>query len=428
MENNLKKNVVIIHLESVNDNVYRKNWECFVHLNSYMEHLTYYSDYYSSATSTLMVISDLFMGKMEFEQSQYLEDLSINNKKSPSIFDKLRQSNYRTESIFYRWFKSDKKKLTKLHQIIDEDGKIWFGSEKADVQSEVEHFISAPGEFALLICDCFSHISFMEEKGDSNLPLIERYKGRFRSIDETVGMVFDLLRAHDLLKNTLVLLYGDHGDEYWSHGLYQGYTHAISPYPSLIHCPVWIYDCMSQGGICENLISTLDLSGLVLEKLGLSSPKGINHYVFSRNLFSAQRKKEKIFEKAYSVTNGVYTLMASWKGMRLYHNGIDFASGKNLLDFFSLKDSKIKYEKCYDNLISDHFSSFMDPATQKEIIAIFEELHTQLSIYLQQLPCLKSKISTNKIAYGKGVFKERLLLKFNVVKRELWIKDRLFRR
>ena len=54
------KNIVLFHLESLNNVIFNMNQECFPNLRNFIKDATYYPNYYSTATSTYMVITDLF--------------------------------------------------------------------------------------------------------------------------------------------------------------------------------------------------------------------------------------------------------------------------------------------------------------------------------------------------------------------------------
>ena len=85
----------------------------------------------------------------------------------------------------------------------------------------------------------------------------ELYLHRFRIMDATVEFVRKFLNEKGLFDDTVFLLYGGHGNELFSHHIYEGDTHAIEPYPDMCNAPLIVH-----VGISENetglLICTTD--------------------------------------------------------------------------------------------------------------------------------------------------------------------------
>ena len=89
----MKKNVLLIHLESVNKLNYTLNRELFPFLNELKTKVVFFDNFFSTATSTLMVIGDLMYGNMG--QYECLENLNESDgpetyKYTTSIFDELK--------------------------------------------------------------------------------------------------------------------------------------------------------------------------------------------------------------------------------------------------------------------------------------------------------------------------------------------------
>lgn len=73
-------------------------------------------------------------------------------------------------------------------------------------------------------------------------PYINRYKNGLAFVDQEIGIVLNLLKQNDLLKNTVVIITGDHGQEfndnhnnYWEHA--SNYTRYQVQTPLLIYWP-----------------------------------------------------------------------------------------------------------------------------------------------------------------------------------------------
>ena len=69
VRNNMPRNLLIIHLESLNLINYRVNRELFPNLHKWEQQSLSFSKYYSTATSTYMVMSDMAYGDMDHHES-----------------------------------------------------------------------------------------------------------------------------------------------------------------------------------------------------------------------------------------------------------------------------------------------------------------------------------------------------------------------
>lgn len=136
---------------------------------------------------------------------------------------------------------------------------------------------------------------------------------------------------------------------------------------------------------------------MILYRLGIEKSIPKRKYAFSRNLFANQSKRADVFNKGYSVTDGVYTLLVTKGGLALYWNTIDPLNEMNLLNFFVFKKGKILYNKKFDNMISSHYRKFMTIDRQNEIKDKFLELTLELQQHLKNMDHLKFQYLPNKI-------------------------------
>lgn len=92
------------------------------------------------------------------------------------------------------------------------------------------------------------------------------YDGEIAYTDEVVGTFFAELRTMGLLENTVIVLFSDHGEEFWEHG---GYQHARTLYNEVLHVPLFIRlvgDDPPSGRVARQ-VSLTDLYPTVLEIL-----------------------------------------------------------------------------------------------------------------------------------------------------------------
>ena len=102
----------------------------------------------------------------------------------------------------------------------------------------------------------------------------ERYASELQYVDTEAGKILDAFRTRGLLDNTIVIVHGDHGEEFGEHG---GKFHASSVYeeqlrvafvvrlPPRLHVP--------RGQKLDIPVSLLDLTPTLLDLLGIKRPE-----------------------------------------------------------------------------------------------------------------------------------------------------------
>jgi len=94
------------------------------------------------------------------------------------------------------------------------------------------------------------------------------YDGEIRFVDQYIGRLVDLLREQKLWENTILILFSDHGEEFWDHGLV---SHGHTLYQELLHVALLIHlpGDVSGGLRVKTPARLLDLSPTILGLLGL---------------------------------------------------------------------------------------------------------------------------------------------------------------
>jgi len=110
--------------------------------------------------------------------------------------------------------------------------------------------------------------------------IIRAYYGLITQIDHQIGFLLGDLREHDLLDNTFILYFSDHGDLMWDHGgmfkaaLYEGSARV----PLIIRPHVgfeWERYGLQPGESYTFPVALYDIMPTLLEIAGAKSPKGI---------------------------------------------------------------------------------------------------------------------------------------------------------
>lgn len=385
------RNLLMIHLESLNYMVYQANKRIFPTLRHWEQKSLSFCNYFSTATSTMMVLSDLaYGGILQNEPCKSLTDGLQKYCYETSLFDDLQKKGYQVKMFGYP--------LTNCDDVLKSNERYFagFGIKLEELEpynnylKALDNTMTHEKPFAVWACNYINNVScysYMEDvKPQSGLDLWET---GYRLMDSYVDDLLDILAKKNLLENTTIIFYGDHGDDLFSHGRHQGLMHAIEPYAPLIHTPFWIYDNRFQAKEIDSLIDTTDIR-LIVEKL-LDLPVKVNgkwgaedldipfrKYSFSRNAYAAQKVREKSFHKGYSLTDGKFLFLASNRGMELFHIGMDAFCQHNLLDYFSIQGSELVINKRLYDKMKFHFPYVLDTKSMSQIKQVFNQFKLEL--------------------------------------------------
>lgn len=354
------KNLMMIHLESLNYQLFMTFPEIFKEINKAKNDALFYNHYFSTATSTLMVVGDIvYGGKEQYEVCSSLDYVPTKYYYDSSMFDNLKQKGYQT-GIFVYPNGGDRESAEERH-IAGFQNEMLLKTDYDELMESIDQLISNE-PFAVWVCNYISNISlncYADITGimDST----DRWKFGYEKLDQCVGDIINLLKKRNQLENTLVILYGDHGDDFWGHGMHGGLTHAVEPYATLIHTPMIILDQDTKKGLDESLICATDLKQIILEKLGLERNKSIkNEYIVARSSYAAQPIRRETFNKAYSITDGKFMMMVSNYGLEFYDIEMDFQCSFNYLDLFILDGELIRYDTEKNKNLKFHFLDFIN--------------------------------------------------------------------
>jgi arylsulfatase A-like enzyme len=103
------------------------------------------------------------------------------------------------------------------------------------------------------------------------------YNHAVRLLRESIA---DVLEKWHLLEDTLVIVYSDHGEEFWQHkaqheargdprGHSYGFGHGHSMYQELLHVPMLVWHPGVEGAVHDDLVSLIDVVPSVLAWLGV---------------------------------------------------------------------------------------------------------------------------------------------------------------
>jgi membrane-anchored protein YejM (alkaline phosphatase superfamily) len=116
-----------------------------------------------------------------------------------------------------------------------------------------------------------------------------RYINSCNHLDSQFARVIGYLRDHDLLKNTVVILTGDHGEEFLENGRW---GHNSMFHSQQIHTPLVVWVPGRAPAVYEHATSHIDWVPTLLPLLGVKNPPG--DYAQGRSLFDTSTRDYRV--------------------------------------------------------------------------------------------------------------------------------------
>jgi arylsulfatase A-like enzyme len=120
--------------------------------------------------------------------------------------------------------------------------------------------------------EMFSLFKNVVQKRDATSPntlelLKKLYLAGVPKIDDAVKEIWGILKAQNLLDDTVLILAADHGDEFGEHG---GLSHDGKMYKELIDVPLIVFDpALPEGKVADQLVSGADVPPTIMNMFGL---------------------------------------------------------------------------------------------------------------------------------------------------------------
>lgn len=112
------------------------------------------------------------------------------------------------------------------------------------------------------------------------VPIKNRYLNAVHHLDSQFGRIFDYLKQNHLLDNTIVILLGDHGEEFMEHG-YWGHNSTFVDPQTRTPLVLWIPG--KPAGAHEYMTSHMDIIPTLMPLLGVTNP--VSDYATGISLF-----------------------------------------------------------------------------------------------------------------------------------------------
>lgn len=264
--------------------------------------------------------------------------------------------------------------------------------------------------FCAYFWDASSHLAYVSPHKDKPDSLADRLRVAYSLVDASLNRLLSGMAEMGIWDDTVIVGFGDHGDEAWSHGFNRGYCHSIVPYASVTWTPMFIYHPSVLGqGATKALASSVDIKKTALNLFfpgagdadnaspfaGIDLLNGKQDVVFSHNMFALQKElsdPEQGMIKGYAAVDADYRLVVSsggdnprQGGMELYHEQSDPSNSLNLLKFFKLdRSGDIREFSPPPDAVGKHFNATFRPEAVDDIRAAFGKLKPLLAEHVKE--------------------------------------------
>jgi arylsulfatase A-like enzyme len=96
------------------------------------------------------------------------------------------------------------------------------------------------------------------------------YELEIKYVDDCIGRLLSFLEEHEMLKNALIILTADHGQEFGEHGNFGHLSHSL--YNEVLNVPLIIHG-FNNNGISKEFTSLINIGPTILDLIGIKKPK-----------------------------------------------------------------------------------------------------------------------------------------------------------
>jgi uncharacterized protein len=126
--------------------------------------------------------------------------------------------------------------------------------------------------------------------------LLNRYTNAAHWLDQQMGRVYDALEKQGLLDNTIIVVTGDHGEEFMEKGFWGHNSSFVEPQ---IHTPMVMWMPGMKAQKIDRVTSHMDIGTTLLQVLG--APADTASYSLGRNLFDESSRPYVVSSDWHSI-------------------------------------------------------------------------------------------------------------------------------
>jgi len=325
--------------DTLNEKIMPNSWD-------FAKNAARFTRNYSTGNGTRMGVFGMFMGLpgnywfsfLEsrrgsafidvLQQQQYQMSFYTSAKFSYPEFDKtifahvpIEQLNDKLEAS--TGWENDRNNVSKLLSFIDKRDPnkpfftfMFFESPHARYYFPPESVIATPYR------DDINYATISKKKfKDDIAPIKNRYINSVHHLDMQFGRIFEYMKAHNLLDNTIVVLIGDHGEEFMEHGFW---GHNSTFVDQQVRTPLVIYQPGMKPSISEKMTSHMDVVPTIMPLLGVTNPS--SDYAIGYNLLKGEGRN--------------HTYISDWDKVAYVDDEVKITQPVNGKGFTLLKASK----------------------------------------------------------------------------------------
>ncbi len=155
-------------------------------------------------------------------------------------------------------------------------------------------------EAAAIAKPYLEHVDYGDMSKASLAPQIDQLKNRYTNaahwIDQQLGRVYASLEKNQLLDNTIIIVTGDHGEEFLEQGFW---GHNSTFVEEQTHTPMVVWMPGRAPAEINRLTSHMDIGTTLLQALG--APANAEGYSLGRNLFDASPRPYIVISDWHSI-------------------------------------------------------------------------------------------------------------------------------
>lgn len=262
------------------------------------------------------------------QQQQYQMSLYTSAKFSypefeKTIFSQIPRELLHDDNTFGTGWENDRNNVTKLLDFIDKRDPnkpfftfMFFESPHARYYFPPESVIATPYR------DDINYATISKKKfKDDIAPIKNRYINSVHHLDMQFGRVFDYLKTNNLLDNTIVVLIGDHGEEFMEHGFW---GHNSTFVDEQVRTPLVIYTPGMKPLVSDDMSSHMDVIPTLMPLLGVTNPS--SDYAIGYDLLKGEKRS--------------HTYISDWDKIAYVDDEAKITQPVNSKGFVMLKASK----------------------------------------------------------------------------------------
>ncbi|MBW2180795.1 MAG: sulfatase-like hydrolase/transferase [Deltaproteobacteria bacterium] len=273
-----------------------------------------FTNCYSGGNGTRMSIFAMFYGLYSPYWFTFL-----NERRSPVIMDVVQSQNYQLGLFTSAKFSYPEFDKTVFANVPDESlheyrgGRNWERDRKnvSDLIDFIKNrdqslpfmtflFFESPHARYYFPKDSIIRDNYLEDFNYATMSLekdigliFNRYINACHHLDSQHGRILDLLKKEKLLENTIVIITGDHGEEFMEKGRW---GHNSEFHEEQVKVPLVIYIPDSGSGVIDRMVSHLDVPPTIMPILGVKNDSG--DYSLGHDLFGPTKRQ--------------YTVLGDW--------------------------------------------------------------------------------------------------------------------